>query len=78
MINVKEPITIKEIRRHIKNCLRYKKRYDWLGLVENKELTPEVEALFAHPRIPHMWDWVNGNSRLQKIIKEKEINWDYH
>lgn len=67
-----QEITIADVRKHIRKCIRYKKRYDWLGFVENRALSPAVERLFSHPTIPGYWDWVNGNSRLQKIEKQEE------
>ena len=78
MMTVKEPITIKEVKRYIKYCLRYNKVYDFLRLVENKDLTPEVEGLFSCG--PGFWDWSRGNKKMRKIIEEieKEKNISYY
>lgn len=64
-------ITIKDVRHHIRMCLRrrYTRHYDFLGLLENKELTPEVEALFSWGS---GWDWVKGNKKLWNLIAEEE------
>ena len=68
----KEPLTIKGIKKHIKRCLHYKKHYDFLGLTENRELTPRVEKLFEHTKIPGYWNWVNGNEKLRQIVEDME------
>ena len=65
-------IKIADVKRHIKMCKKKHVRFNWLGFVENKDLSDEVEALFAHPTIPGYYDWVNGNKRLQKLEKEVE------
>jgi len=64
-------ITIKNIRHYIRMCLRrrWTKNYNFLTLVENKELTPEVESLF---KVGSGWDWVHGNSKMKEIISEEE------
>jgi hypothetical protein len=59
-------ITLTDIKKHIHNCKKRNMRYDWLKFVENKDLTPEVEALFSAP-IPGWWDWVNGNKKLKEL-----------
>ena len=58
----REKIGINAVKKHIKYCKRYGKRYNWLGFVENKDLTPEVEALFYMGN--GWWDWVKGNQKL--------------
>lgn len=67
-----EKIGVNDIRKHIRKCIRYRKPYSFLGLVENKELTDEVWRLFEHPRCPGYYDWVHGNDRMLKIIIEEE------
>jgi hypothetical protein len=66
-----EKIGVKDIRKHIRKCIRYRRPYNFLGLVENRELTEEAEALFSSPR-GNMYDWINGNDRMLKIIIEEE------
>jgi hypothetical protein len=65
-------ITIKDVRHHIRMCLRrrYTRNYNFLGLVENKELSPDVERLFDMGG--GWWNWVNGNSKMAEIIAEEE------
>jgi hypothetical protein len=57
-------ITLKDVKKHISKCKRLGVRYDWLGFVENKDLTFEVQALFA---VGWGWDWVNGNEHLRAL-----------
>lgn len=58
-------ITLNDVKKHIRKCKRLGVRYDWLGFVENKNLTPEVEALFSVGI--GWWDWVRGNSHLREL-----------
>ena len=63
------PVTINDIKKHIKKCNRYRKGfYNWLGFVESKTLSQEVELLFSFGN--HGYDWVNGNEKLHELIKE--------
>ena len=75
MMKIKEPVTIKEVERYIKYCLRYGRPYNFLFLVENKRLTPAVESLFS---CGNGWVWNSGNAKMRKIIdrveKEKNIS----
>ena len=65
-------ITKKDLIRRIKLRQRQGKRYDFLGFVENMDLTPEVISYFAYYRngIPVGYDWVNGNESLNALIEE--------
>lgn len=62
-------ITIRDVKKHIRQCKKQGRRYDWLGFVENKDLSPEVEALFSVG--VHTWDWVNGNEKLRKLEEDE-------
>ena len=66
----RRPITIKDIKRHITYCIAHGVRYDWLGFVENKDLTPGVEVLFSVGN--NLWDWVKGNDKLRTIERFME------
>mgnify|MGYP001584851602 CR=1 FL=1 len=65
-------ITLAAVKQHIRKCKRLDRRFNWLGFVENADLTPEVEALFTfydlrgHPA----YDWVKSNARLQQLERE--------
>jgi hypothetical protein len=67
----RKPITLTDVKQRIKKCKKKGVRYDWLGFVENKDLTPEVTALFISPN-GMMYDWVNGNNKLWQLEKETE------
>jgi len=58
----------KEIKRQYRR-IRQDKQYafNFLGFVENKELSPEVEKLFTFKAA---YDWVNGNEKMKKLIEE--------
>ena len=62
-------LTLKQIIKHIKKCKKRGVKFNFLGLVENKDLSPEVEDLF---RVTGLyvsgWDWVNGNDSLKELI----------
>ncbi len=58
-------ITLTDVKKHIKVCKRKNVRYNWLGFVENQDLSPEVEALFSVGI--GWWDWVKGNSKLWEL-----------
>jgi hypothetical protein len=69
-------ITTAQLKKHIKKCNKKGIRYNFLGFVENNDLSNEVEALFTfqnHFGITVGYDWVNGNDELQKIISELTI-----
>ena len=63
-------ITISDIKKHIKKCKRRLVRFNFLGFVENKELTSEVNNLFIFisPSGYIGYDWVNGNNHLKDLI----------
>lgn len=63
-------ITIRDVENHIRHCKKLQKRYNWLGFVENQDLSPEVEALFSVGN--GWWDWVKGNQKLWAL--EASIN----
>lgn len=64
-------IEMKDLKRHIGKM--YKKyqgnKYDFLGLVENQDLSPEVESCFVGG-VPGWWNWVNGNEKMKALIAE--------
>lgn len=66
-------LSLAELKRHIKKCKKHNKNFGFLGLVENRDLTPEVESLFKFTT-PYGYilgyDWVNGNDKLKQLIKE--------
>ncbi len=59
-----------QFKRHIRKCDKTGRRYDFLGLVENRGLTPEVEALFRlegrNGKVG--FDWVHGNTKLADLL----------
>lgn len=63
-------LTIKNVKAHIKKCNKFGKRYNWLGFVENRDLTPEVENLFkfVSPSGHIGYDWVHGNTKLADLL----------
>ena len=65
-------VTLSEIRKHIKRCNRRGERYDWLGFTENKDLAPDVEALFilVNPRGLPAYNWVSGNEKLREMERD--------
>ena len=65
-------LTLLQLKKHIKKCKRKEIRFDFLGLVENRDLSPEVENLFrfVSPSGYIGYDWVNGNDKLKNLIKE--------
>jgi len=72
---VAKPLTIAKLKAHIKRSLKKNngRVLGLLGLVENRDLTPEVESLFTFYRngIPCGYDWVNGNDKLHQLIGEE-------
>lgn len=69
---MKGKLTLTELKRHIKKCKKHNKNFGFLGLVENRDLTPEVEGLFKFitPSGYIGYDWVNGNDKLKQLIIE--------
>ena len=64
-------LTLPQLKKHIKKCKRKGIKFGFLGLVENKDLTPEVESLFVYQGIGMSgYDWVNGNNRLKELISD--------
>jgi len=63
-------LTISKLKKHIKRCKAKHVRFNFLGLVENENLTPEVEGLFKFisPSGYVGYDWVNGNQELKTLI----------
>ena len=73
-MNTNKELTKSDLINYIK---KYKNKgyYDFLGFVENRELTSEVESYFTctnRDGIVACWDWVNGNDKLKKLIEEVE------
>jgi len=64
-------LTLLQLKKHIKKCKRKEIRFDFLGLVENRDLSPEVENLFrfVSPSGYIGYDWVNGNDKLKNLLK---------
>ena len=58
------------LKRHIRRCKIKGVKFNFLGFVENKDLTPEVESLFSFcsPSGYCGYDWVNGNDKLKVLI----------
>jgi len=50
------------LKRHIRRCKTKGVRFNFLGFVENKDLTSEVESLFSFcsPSGYCGYDWING------------------
>ena len=65
-------ITLSMLKKHIKKCKRYDKKYNFLGFVENQDLNSEVESLFTFTTADGctVYDWVNGNDKLKQLITE--------
>ena len=65
-------LTLRMLKKHIKKCKKHNKGFNFLGLVENKDLMPEIESLFriVCPSGYAGYDWVNGNNKLKQLIKE--------
>jgi hypothetical protein len=65
-------LTIADVKRHIKRCKKKGVRFNWLGFVENRDLSPEVEALFTlyNPTGRPAYNWVSGNEKLRQLEKE--------
>lgn len=64
-------LTLTQLKKHIKKCKNKDVRFNFLGLVENVDLSNEVENLFklVNPETGYTgYDWVNGNSDLRNLI----------
>ena len=70
--------TIKDLQREIKRQYRAIKEgkqlgFNFLGYVENKDLSPEVENLFSFENMFGSragYNWISGNKRLKELIKQ--------
>ena len=64
-------ITLTMLKKHIKKCKTKGVRYNFLGLVENKDLANEVMGLFTceSPEGYCGYDWINGNDKMDALIK---------
>ena len=67
-----DKIKMLQIKKHIRKCKRENCPMSFLGLVENKDLTPNVEALFTFvtPSGYTGYDWINGNEKMKQLIEE--------
>jgi len=65
-------LTLKGIKKHIRKHKKDGSPMGFLGLVEDRDLTLEVEALFkfVSPSGCTGYDWVNGNDKMKQLIKE--------
>jgi hypothetical protein len=63
-------LTLSQLKKHIAKCKKKSIRFNFLGLVENKDLSPDVLRLFTleSPSGYTGYDWVNGNSKLKELI----------
>lgn len=61
-----------QLSAYIKKCIRKGIRFNFLGFVENKELSPLVESYFTviAPSGARGYDWVNGNELLEELIED--------
>ena len=77
-------VTIKDLEKEIKKQYRGIKKgkrynYNFLGYVEDKDLSPEVENLFRviTPAGYTFYNWISGTETLKKFIKgiteEKQV-----
>ena len=68
-----KPLTLAQVKKHIRRCHKKGAKFDFLGLVENQDLTPEVERLFTFSTFSgaSVYDWVNGNHKLKNLIREE-------
>lgn len=74
-------LTVKDLIKEIKRQHKEKMYVGFLGFVENKDLTPELESYFKLKNRFGMvagYDWVNGNDKLQKLINviTKKVEWN--
>lgn len=64
-----ETITLSYLKKHIKKCKKKGVRFNFLGLVENRDLSPDVRRLFTFQGIGMSgYDWVNGNKKMKELI----------
>ena len=70
-------LTLSDIKRHIRKCKKNGWNYTFLGLVENRDLTPEVEALFTLTTYEGatVYDWVKGNKLMEKLPVPRSKVW---
>jgi len=63
----------KEIRRQNRE-IKTNKRIDFsfLGFVENKDMTPEIEKLFTFHGLSGYigYDWIRGNEKMDYVINK--------
>ena len=61
--------TLTDVHRHIKMCLRYGRRFNWLGFVEDADLSDDVKKLFTFEGSAGAvgYDWVHGNGQLDLL-----------
>lgn len=74
-----EEVTLKQLKTHIKRRYNKGQSYNLLGFLENKDLDPEVEALFIYRSYQYgarYYDWVNGNSEMKELIAQIEAECD--
>ena len=63
-------ITMAILKKHIRTQLKKGKRLNFLGLVENVDLTPEVIEHFCATNTTHEWyNWMNGNDKMKELIE---------
>ena len=77
---MEEKITINDMKKEIKRQFREKKKgkrrdYNFLGFIENDELTNEVKNLFKFVTSTGYayYDWVNGNKEMLTLIQKIEM-----
>ena len=64
---------VKEIKRQARQIKQGKRKdYNFLGWVENKELTPLVESYFkvVTPSGYVFYNWVDGNDKMRELIRQ--------
>ena len=63
---------IKRQKREMKKGKRAENHFNFLGFVENQELSKDVESYFKVVTLGGSvyYDWVNGTNRLKELIKE--------
>lgn len=68
-------IFAKEIRKQILRIDKGKQdSFNFLGFIENKDLTDGVESYFREITLRGNWyNWVSGNRELQSILKKVDI-----
>lgn len=63
----------KEVKRQYKRIkAKNQDGYNFLGFVENRDLTSEVENLFKiiTPAGYTFYNWIKGNNKMEKFIEE--------